>query len=403
MALEQEKKDILAKILESPDFKDSKRYAELLQFLVQKSFIGEILKESTIAHEFFGRDRSFDPGKDSFVRSYISGLRKKIEHYYLTTPEQFKTKICIPKGQYNVHFVESDLCPPKTNQFVFKKSYLIYPLVTLALILFTAAIVGLLFFLQDSKNEIKDDPFLSSFIGTPANKTIIALGDYFFFTDNQIFPKNRTYFRLSDINNEKDFLEWLEKNPGQKGKLEPLNFTYHRTSASLGLLKVLQRFKDTDNFEVKMASELKWQDFEKKDIIFIGSLKTLYILDTLLEKTNFRCNLAKNEISIIPGNGEEKKYTRADPVRAGRYSEDYGIILKISNSNLNSIMVLTGFSEVGITAAVKIAMDEKFLDSLKSHFNVTLYDSHKYFSVISKAEGVHQTLFSYKLEGFHFF
>ena len=95
---------ILSQILISPDFKDAKKYQDLLSYLVKASSKGEHIKEITIAHEIFGKNSNFDPSEDPSIRVYISNLRKKLEHYYLTTNDIFPYKIDIPKGHYVVKF-----------------------------------------------------------------------------------------------------------------------------------------------------------------------------------------------------------------------------------------------------------------------------------------------------------
>ncbi len=401
MISEIEKSDILQSILDSPDFKDSKRYGDLLRFLVGKSVSGEHLKESTIAHEFFERDISFDPGKDSFVRSYISGLRKKIEHYYLTLPEPPKNRMSIPKGQYNIHFEVFENVIKTNTEFKFGAKYVYGSVILLALFIIATFFIFQATKPRDLGSPLLNDPFLSNFVGTQSKKTIIALGDFFFFTETTPLPKGRVYIRNSDINNEKDFQNWVKSNADNQGKYEPLNFTYLRPSASIGLLNIINKFKNgSDNFEVKVASSLKWQDFEKNDIIYIGSLKTLYILDTLILKTSFRYNFETKELKIIEKNGNGIKSLKGSPTRAGNYAEDYSAILKIPNSNHNSILILSGVGEVGIMGSIKIAMEDNFCELLKTNFNYKLENPKQHFSLISKIKGVHETIFGYKMESF---
>ncbi len=403
MITEQEKNEILQSILDSPDFRDSKRNGELLQFLFAKSFLGEDLKETTLAHEFFGRDTSFDPGHDSFVRTYISNLRKKIEHYYLTVTGPIKYKISIPKGQYNIQFVKSEEVIPKATKFKFTKKH-IYASIGGMIILVIAGF----FYFKSSKpgyqaDELSKDPLLSNFVGTSSKKTIIALGDYFFYTHSKNPPDGRTYIRNANINNELDFNNWINNNPDNKGKFEPLNFTYLRPSANMGLISTLKKFKSNfDNFDIRTASSLKWQDFEKSDIIYIGSLKTLYILDTLLSKTNFRYNSKGKELNIIKQYEDSAKSFHATNLKAGRFSEDYSVIMKIPLSNHNSIIILGGFGEVGILGSVRMVLEENFHDIIKKKFNISIDNDQQYFLAISKVKGVNQTVFDYTMESFDF-
>ena len=397
---ENEKKNILLDILASPGFKDSKRYAELLQFLMDKSVTGESLKETTIACEFFARDSSFDPGKESFVRSYISGLRKRIEHYYLTTPLAVTYKITIPKGQYNLHFESTPETLSEKKKFEYTKKHIAAGLLLLLIPVVTFYFGTTMAKKDEGIGELAKDPLLSSFVGTPSNKTIIALGDYFFYTDNNTSPQEHIYFRNPHINNEKDFQDWVNANPENKGKYQPLSFAFLRPSTSLCLQSIVNKFKfDKSNSEIKMASSLKWQDLETANVIFIGSLKTLYILDTLLQKTNFRYNTHNADLSIIDKNGSNTKSFHANTLTPGRFSEDYSVILKIPSSNNKSILILTGFNELGINGALKVAIEENFSETVNSNFKVRIHDS-DHFTAICKVNGVHETVFGYKMQEF---
>jgi hypothetical protein len=99
------KQRILEEILESEDFHQAQKYQDLLRYLVRASINGETVKESTIAVECFSKNTAFDPAMDSSVRAYISNLRKKLEHHYLTKGKDDEIKLTIPKGHYSVEFV----------------------------------------------------------------------------------------------------------------------------------------------------------------------------------------------------------------------------------------------------------------------------------------------------------
>ncbi len=91
-----EKEQIISEILSSAEFKDSQRYQDLLKYLVEKTEEEGSVKEIEIAIDVFGKDSSFDPNSNPLIRSYISNLRKKLEHYYLTTENKYN----LPRLKY---------------------------------------------------------------------------------------------------------------------------------------------------------------------------------------------------------------------------------------------------------------------------------------------------------------
>ena len=98
---------LLDKIISSQEFSNSSVYGHFLTYLVQSSLEGKSLKEITIAIDVFNKDETFNPAEDTIVRSHTYTLRKKLETYYYTEGKQDKYKIIIPKGHYEVKFVEA--------------------------------------------------------------------------------------------------------------------------------------------------------------------------------------------------------------------------------------------------------------------------------------------------------
>ncbi len=74
----------LARILGSHVFRNSKRYAAVLTYIVEQTLAGntEQLKERTIGVDVFGRDPNYDTGSDHVVRSAMAEVRKRLAQYY---------------------------------------------------------------------------------------------------------------------------------------------------------------------------------------------------------------------------------------------------------------------------------------------------------------------------------
>jgi hypothetical protein len=112
----------LDEILASPEFKDSKRYRELLLYLAEECLAGRTPKEMTIGMRFFGKDAGFHSRDDASVRVYLANLRKKLDRYYATTTTPYTHKLRIPVGHYTVELVpgvDSTSTPVKKNRFRF--------------------------------------------------------------------------------------------------------------------------------------------------------------------------------------------------------------------------------------------------------------------------------------------
>jgi hypothetical protein len=74
----------LQKIIQSPVFHNSKRYAAVLQYIVDRTLegCGDQLKERTIGIDVFNRTPDYDTAADHVVRSAVAEVRKRLAQYY---------------------------------------------------------------------------------------------------------------------------------------------------------------------------------------------------------------------------------------------------------------------------------------------------------------------------------
>jgi hypothetical protein len=94
----------ILRILASPAFQNSKRYAAVLRFIVEQTLEGEgeRLKERTIGIEVFNRTPDYDTATDHAVRSAVTEVRKRLGQYYAGA--QSDLRIEIQPGSYIPQF-----------------------------------------------------------------------------------------------------------------------------------------------------------------------------------------------------------------------------------------------------------------------------------------------------------
>src|ERR1039457_4508913 len=98
----------LERVLHSHAFAGSERSCTLLRYLVEHALGGEhALKERIIGMEVFGRDATYDTGKDAIVRVSANSVRKRLLAHYANadlTREPGSVQICLPAGSYMLEF-----------------------------------------------------------------------------------------------------------------------------------------------------------------------------------------------------------------------------------------------------------------------------------------------------------
>jgi hypothetical protein len=105
----------LAKILESPHFRNSKRSLSLLRFVVEAAVAGDhnSLKERCIGAAVFGRETAYDTAQDPIVRNAAIEVRKRLAQYYMDPEHACELRIELPIGSYVPTFtVEAAVAEP---------------------------------------------------------------------------------------------------------------------------------------------------------------------------------------------------------------------------------------------------------------------------------------------------
>lgn len=103
----------LERMLASSLFRNSKRYPNLLRFLVEQALDGNeaLLKERTLGVEVFHRAPDYDTNQDTVVRLTASEVRKRIAQYYHQPEHVGELQIDLRPGSYVPVFRVGDVKP----------------------------------------------------------------------------------------------------------------------------------------------------------------------------------------------------------------------------------------------------------------------------------------------------
>jgi hypothetical protein len=105
-AFSQAERDAIRKQLErmlaNPLFKNSKRYPNLLRYIVEHTLEGSSseLKERNLGVHVFGRELDYDTNADPIVRATAGEIRKRIAQYYHEHGHEDEIRIELSPGSY---------------------------------------------------------------------------------------------------------------------------------------------------------------------------------------------------------------------------------------------------------------------------------------------------------------
>lgn len=105
-AVQEQIRQQLNRMLDTSYFKNSKRYPELLRFIVEETIVGrgEFLKERLLGVSVFDRPTDYDTAADPVVRVTIAEIRKRIAQYYLDEEHDAEIRIELLPGHYAPKF-----------------------------------------------------------------------------------------------------------------------------------------------------------------------------------------------------------------------------------------------------------------------------------------------------------
>ena len=390
-------RQVLAEILESSEFKESQKYRDLLTYLVEESLADRSPKETTLGIQFFGKDASFNSKEDATVRVYLNNLRKKLDHYYLTSGKSASLKLVIPVGHYKVEFVtpESAVSPPaKTPRWG------MWTLLGLCLVgTFLLGYLARALLYSPHQSVAVTNPIWSEFTQPNGRPILVVLGDYFFLRENN--PVS-SYYRSITINSQEDFEKRVSTEPGFAKRYQPLQFTYLRPSASWGLTNILPILqKSPRGYSLKLASEFTTSDFKTNNIIYVGTLKTLYGIHKFLHIFGMKETPTPYESVAIQGDkGDSLQLFSLGGQRSGDYVKDFSIIAKGAGPEGSTILLLLGVSEHGAIEAPRAACDSTLLDAIKSRYPHQSFSEPFYFTLVLSTEGISQTVFGANIRHF---
>jgi len=104
---EKERRDLVARVLQSRALSSSHALQAFLQFITDRAVSGDLdaIKEKRIGSEVLGRKDDYDPAVDNIVRVRAHELRQKLAKYFITEGADEPLIITIPKGSYVPIFI----------------------------------------------------------------------------------------------------------------------------------------------------------------------------------------------------------------------------------------------------------------------------------------------------------
>lgn len=392
MINDQLQNKLLEKILASKEFSGSKVYASYLAYLVESAQSGKSLKEVSIAIEFFGKGSDFNPAEDTIVRSHTYNLRKKLQTYSYDEGKDDKYRLRIPKGHYDVTFVpvsENPYHPQKMLQLIARE----YKLVIVGFL--SVLLLGSLVYNHSLNRKLttyhiidKHDPIWNEYLQS-RQPVLVVLGDHLFFNDYSEKFKNIITIRSGKINSPEDLDALKAQYPGNtiKPSDEPY-FPYHSIWSLPPVLSILNSVGQKPI--LRKSSSVNPQTLGEYNIIFLGSIKTLYILKHTLAQSHFSFEILPHIITYT--NADSSRIFKTNLHSTG-LNEDLVLAVKLPGPADNSIFIIASYHSLGAPEVVnhltqtasRLEVEQKFIEKY-GHVP-------EYFEILFRVTGIDKTAY----------
>ncbi|UCD36914.1 MAG: hypothetical protein JSW54_08725 [Fidelibacterota bacterium] len=388
------RRKVIDRILESEEFCNSSTYAQYLEYLFESTRKGTAPKETTIAIEFFGKGPDFNPAEDTIVRSHTYQLRKKLERYYFTEGKNDKCQVVIPKGHYEVSFIQRSegITSPKFLLQYIRKHYAAFTILALAV-----GIAALLIYNQSIRAQldryalIEPDDFIWKEYIHSELPILVVPGDHFMF--NVHSNEYDSDFSIRDITiNSLEDLENLRARYPDRSIIpadEPY-FPYHSIWSLPPVLSLL--FSVNQQPILRKSSDIIPQILDEYNIIFTGSIKTLYTLKYTLASSHFDFEITPHRVIYTPPDSTERQIFETNLHSPGP-NEDLVLALKLPGPADNAILIIASYSSLGAPEISNYLTKPKTRVQLAQLFQEKYGSTPDYFEILFRVVGIDKTAY----------
>jgi len=362
----------LALILDSPQFRGSRRCQDFLNFVVAQTLEGhsDTLKERGIAIEVFGRKADADLEEDSIVRVGAREVRKRLAQYYLAAAGSEQVRIELPPGNYipvfhltpHVEPVEPAFTPvhetPATPAAHRSRRKLLIGAVGIAAV----ALVAVLLLLRSPKEF---DTFWEPVFHAQSRVMILlAHPTVFHPTDHARAIEKELHPQMPN--------PWEQPLEVPPERLTGSDFvavkdTYVGLGDGLALFRLGALFeRHAQNARVRLASKVEFPDLRDSATILIGAYTNRWSMSVSKDLPFRFANCSMTPCILAPDGKQNWKI--GDFHETGRSNDDYILISRLPRSSTGNFAVIcAGLTQSGTDEAGRILCDTETLTPILKH------------------------------------
>jgi hypothetical protein len=352
----------LARLLDSPQFRSSKRCSAFLRHVVEHAAEGRFdsLKERTIGVEVFERDPNYDTNQDPVVRSTAGEVRKRLAQYYTGPGREDHVLISLPTGSY---VAEVRVEPPAPAAPPVSTPPAPAPAPAVRRVPWTAIVSAVVLAAAAGAFLLTRSTGLDAFwqpVFAPKQPLLVCVG------------QPHVYKFAGGIQDRMN--AWFDKAGPEPGAVAPPDIVpLWDRYLSLGDIQAFSRVsgyfgKQGKPFEMRGVRSVSLADLRRRPVLLIGAFNNEWTLGLGSElRFYFEQDVPNGRFLVRDRqNPNHREWQLAVSAENRQIAADYALATRVFNSNTEQyVVVAAGITEIGTLAASEfLTTPEYFAEAL---------------------------------------
>jgi len=360
------------------------RLRRMFDYLAERSLAGQSPKEIAIAIDVFGKNQDFDVSQDALVRVYIHKLRKALDEYYASSGKGGRSELHIPRGEYRlrVSAKTADSAPDVLVPATLRRARR-FRILGAAALLGVAVLVGAfamwLWAPRSDLERVRASPIWSALLKDD-RPIVIVVGDYYLIGETDDSMGVNRLIREYSVNSKNDLDHYVQEHPELADRYMDVGLRYLPISTAFALRDVMVVLApENRRISVSKMSDIEPASLKSADIVYIGYLSGMGMLqDLIFAGSRFSVGDSYDEVfdkrtrvSYVSEIGSDIM-DPPQPTGKEKTYHDYGVFEKIRGPGGNTIVVISGTRDAGVTQTAEAFTSAQKLKDLEQKSDLRL-------------------------------
>jgi hypothetical protein len=360
------------------------RLRRMFDYLAEKSLAGQSPKEIAIAMDVFAKSPDFDVSQDALVRVYIHKLRKALDEYYASSSNAGVAELHIPRGEYRLKVTAKapekapDVPIPATPLRI-RRFRALRAAALLGAAVLVGAFVTWAWAPRSDLERVRASPVWSSLLKDD-RPIMIVVGDYYLIGETDDSMGVNRLIREYSVNSKNDLDHYVQEHPELADRYMDVGLRYLPISTAFALRDIMVVLApENRRITISKMSDIEPSSLKSADIVYIGYLSGMGMLqDLIFAGSRFSVGDSYDEVfdkrtrvSYVSEIGSDIM-DPPQPTGKEKTYHDYGEFEKIRGPGGNTIVVISGTRDAGVTQTAEVFTSAQKLKDLEQKSDVRL-------------------------------